>query len=280
MTKHQSLLDTSNKLFAILTKELNVNTVYIARRDEKVMTVINARNEDRTIVTPSMQVSYDDSNCRYVHENPSGTRSFKNLMTDSETKDRPITEQLQVKTFLGITIQRMNGVPFGTLCIMDPEEKTFTDDQVAFVESFAYVLSYMIELDETIHDLELISVPIMPLTPELAILALQGNINDRRASKIMEDTLHYASEKRIRHFVIDLSEMLHTEQSSVDLLKRLVSALRLMGVRVILSGIPVSLAKDSTTIELLNKLDVDYVSRLENALPRLGFEITKVGTPS
>lgn len=138
----------------------------------------------------------------------------------------------------------------------------------------------MIELDETIHDLELISVPIMPLTPELAILALQGNINDRRASKIMEDTLHYASEKRIRHFVIDLSEMLHTEQSSVDLLKRLVSALRLMGVRVILSGIPVSLAKDSTTIELLNKLDVDYVSRLENALPRLGFEITKVGTPS
>lgn len=123
MTKHQSLLDTSNKLFAILTKELNVNTVYIARRDEKVMTVINARNEDRTIVTPSMQVSYDDSNCRYVHENPSGTRSFKNLMTDSETKDRPITEQLQVKTFLGITIQRMNGVPFGTLCIMDLKKR-------------------------------------------------------------------------------------------------------------------------------------------------------------
>ncbi|GAK02225.1 hypothetical protein JCM19037_445 [Geomicrobium sp. JCM 19037] len=138
----------------------------------------------------------------------------------------------------------------------------------------------MIELDETIHDLELISVPIMPLTPELAILALQGNINDRRANKIMEDTLHYASEKRIHHFVIDLSEMLHTEQSSVDLLKRLVSALRLMGVRVILSGIPVSLAKDSTTIELLNKLDVDYVSRLESALPRLGFEITKVGPQS
>ncbi|WP_193744631.1 STAS domain-containing protein [Geomicrobium sp. JCM 19037] len=161
-----------------------------------------------------------------------------------------------------------------------PEEKTFTDDQIAFVESFAYVLSYMIELDETIHDLELISVPIMPLTPELAILALQGNINDRRANKIMEDTLHYASEKRIHHFVIDLSEMLHTEQSSVDLLKRLVSALRLMGVRVILSGIPVSLAKDSTTIELLNKLDVDYVSRLESALPRLGFEITKVGPQS
>lgn len=193
---HESLVDVSNQLFELIVDELGVNTAYVARRDDNVMTVLNSHNKTEEIVPSDVVVNYEDSNCKLVLENPEHVRSISNLFTDVETKDRTVTEQFQVKAFLGVSLYRKNGQPFGTLCVMDRGEKSFSNEQVEFMKTVAGVLSYMIELDEAYEDMKLLSAPIIPVSDQLAVLALQGNINEKRELMIIEETLTYVARQK------------------------------------------------------------------------------------
>ncbi|MBM7633187.1 GAF domain-containing protein [Geomicrobium sediminis] len=272
---HESLVDVSNQLFELIVDELEVNTAYVARRDDNVMTVLNSHNKTEEIVPSDVVVNYEDSNCKLVLENPDQVRSVSNLFTDVETKDRTVTEQFQVKAFLGVSLHRKNGKPFGTLCVMDRNEKAFSKEQVEFMKMVAGVLSYMIELDEAYEDMKLLSAPIIPVSNQLAVLALQGNINEKRELMIIEETLTYVAREKVQYIAIDLSQMNRTDQSFINLLERLVNALKLMGVQVMLSGVPISLAEHSYINNRLFELEVGYVQNLSDAFSNLGYELKK-----
>lgn len=180
---HESLVEVSNKLFEIIVRELNVNTAYIARQNEQSMTVVNSHNESEDIVPKDYEIDYRDSNCKYVLESEQGEAKVDDLMTFHLTKDRDVTKELQVRGFMGVTLRSIQGDLFGTLCVMDKSEKQFTDKDLAFLKTMADILSYMIELDETSSDIELLSVPIIPIRSGLAILALQGNIGKKNVAE-------------------------------------------------------------------------------------------------
>lgn len=273
---HDSLIDVSNKLFTCLVDKLNVNTAYIAKKEHDVMDVINSYNVDKKIVTNDMAVDYKESNCKYVLENEAGIQYFTNLMTNLETAERTITEQLNVKAFLGVTLYGASGQSFGTLCVMDEEERSFSEEDVTYIRTIADVLSFIIELDETHEDIGLLSVPIIPISSEIAILALQGNINQSRALKIIEDTMDYAVVHKVNNFIIDISEINRRGLEFSELLNRLVSALKLMGVKVMVSGVPTDLVSDSQVTHYLSKLDLHYVKSIEDALSLLGYELREL----
>lgn len=273
---HESLVEVSNKLFQIIVKELNVNTAYIARQNEHSMYVVNSHNEVDNIVPKDYEIDYRDSNCKFVLESKEGKANVDDLMTFQLTKDREVTKELQVRGFMGVTLRSIHGDLFGTLCVMDKSEKKFTEKDILFLKTMADILSYMIELDETSSDIELLSVPIIPIRKGLAILALQGNIGEKRGRKILEDTMDYAVTNRVNHFVIDLSEVRYSEDEFANLIHHLVSALRLMGVSVILSGVPVMLAHENSIRDQLVSLDVDFVNTIEAALVKIGYVLEEV----
>ncbi|WP_186370697.1 GAF domain-containing protein [Shouchella miscanthi] len=272
---HDSLIEVSNKLFKCLAQQLDVNTAYIAKKEPGYMDVVNAYNRDREIVTNDMSVEYKESNCKYVLENEAGIQYFTNLMTNANTAERPITEKLQVKAFLGVSIYGSSGEPFGTLCVMDEEERQFSNEDVTYIRTIADVLSFIIELDETHEDIDLLSVPIIPISADIAILALQGKVSQSRAVKIMDDTMGYAVAEQIKTIIIDISEIVVKGDEFIEHLNRLVAALNLMGVSVMLSGVPIHLAANESISQALSTLDLQYVKSIEDALGLLGYELTE-----
>lgn len=275
MSTHDSLKAVSYKLFQVISDELGVNTAYVTRRGPTAMKVISSFNKDHYIIPEGYAVDYDGTYCRLIIQSEQEAMHTNNLGSFTLTKDLEVTPQLKVKGFLGVTLRDFYGEVFGTLCVMDKEEKEFTDKDIHFLKQMAEVLSYVIHLDSTLADIELLSVPIIPIKKGLAILSLQGNINESRSQKIMEDTLHYAADKGIHSFIIDLSQLMLLENQFPDVLKNLVSGLNVMGVQVMMTGLPPGLVQKPGVSEHLSQLKTEYVADIESALNKIGYKLEK-----
>lgn len=275
MSTHDSLKAVSYKLFKVISDELGINTAYVTQRGPKAMKVISSFNKDHYIIPEGYEVDYDGTYCRLIIQNEQEAMHTDNLGSFHLTKGLEVTEQLEVKGFLGVTLRDFYGNVFGTLCVMDKEEKQFTDENIHFLKNMAEVLSYIIHLDSTIADIELLSVPIIPIKKGLAILSLQGNITEERSHKIMEDTFHYAAANRVHSFIIDLSQLVLLENRFPDLLKNLVLGLNVMGIQVMMTGLPPWLVKMPEIRAHLSELTIDYVMDIESALNRIGYTLEK-----
>ncbi|WP_281863362.1 STAS domain-containing protein [Planomicrobium okeanokoites] len=275
ISTHESLKAVSYKLFEVISEELEVNTAYVAQKGSKAMKVISSFNKDHFIVPEGFEVSYDGSHCRLIIQNDEGVMHTNNLGSFNLTKDMEVTEQLEVKGYLGVTLRDYYGNIFGTLCVMDKEEKEFTDKDIHFLKNMAEVLSYIIHLDNTIADIELLSVPIIPIKKGLAILSLQGNINEERSHKILEDTLSYAAKNGSHSFIIDLSQIVLLENRFPDILKNLVLGLNIMGIKVMMTGLPPWLVKMQEVRDHLTDLQTEYVMDIESALNKIGYTLEK-----
>lgn len=275
ISTHESLKAVSYKLFEVISEELEVNTAYVTQRGPKAMEVISSFNRDHYIIPEGYQVDYDGTYCRLIIQSDEEAMHTNNLGSFTLTKDLEVTEQLEVKGFLGVTLRDFYGNVFGTLCVMDKEEKEFSEDDIHFLKKMAEVLSYIIHLDNTIADIELLSVPIIPIKKGLAILSLQGNINEERSHKILEDTLSYAAKNGSHSFIIDLSQIVLLENRFPDILKNLVLGLNIMGIKVMMTGLPPWLVKMQEVRDHLTDLQTEYVMDIESALNKIGYTLEK-----
>lgn len=275
MSTHDSLKAVSYKLFQVISDELDVNTAYVTERGPTAMKVISSFNKDHYIIPEGYAVDYDGTYCRLIIQSDQEAMRTNNLGSFTLTKGLEVTPELEAKGFLGVTLRDFSGEVFGTLCVMDKEEKEFSDQDIHFLKQMADVLSYVIHLDNTLADIELLSVPIIPIKKGLAILSLQGNINESRSQKIMEDTLHYAADKSVHSFVIDLSQLRLLENQFPDVLKNLVSGLNVMGVQVMMTGLPPWLVQKPGVSEHLSQLKTEYVADIESALNKIGYQLEK-----
>lgn len=275
MSTHDSLKAVSYKLFQVISDELGVNTAYVTERGPTAMKVISSFNKDHYIIPEGYAVDYDGTYCRLIIQSDQEAMRTNNLGSFTLTKGLEVTPELEAKGFLGVTLRDFSGEVFGTLCVMDKEEKEFSDQDIHFLKQMADVLSYVIHLDNTLADIELLSVPIIPIKKGLAILSLQGNINESRSQKIIEDTLHYAADKSVHSFVIDLSQLRLLENQFPDVLKNLVSGLNVMGVQVMMTGLPPWLVQKPGVSEHLSQLKTEYVADIESALNKIGYQLEK-----
>ncbi|MFP3322771.1 anti-anti-sigma factor [Planococcus sp. SIMBA_160] len=275
MSTHDSLKAVSYKLFQVISDELDVNSAYVTQLGSTALEVISSFNKDHYLIPEGFIVEYDGAYCRLIFQSDHEVVQTNDLSSFALTKHMELTSQLEGKGFLGVTLRDFYGEVFGTLCVMDKEEKEFSDQDIHFLKQMAEVLSYVIHLDNTLADIELLSVPIIPIKKGLAILSLQGNINESRSQKIMEDTLHYAADKGIHSFVIDLSQLMLLENQFPDVLKNLVSGLNVMGVQVMMTGLPPWLVQMPGVSEHLSQLKTEYVADIESALNKIGYKLEK-----
>ncbi|WP_413379908.1 GAF domain-containing protein [Alkalihalobacillus sp. 1P02AB] len=273
---HNALVTVSKKLFQLISDRLNVNTTYVTRKDEHAMMVLSSFNKEELIIPEGYQVQYGDTYCRLIIQNKDDVMTTNNLATFNLTRELEVTEQLKVKGFLGVTLRDIYGNVFGTLCVMDKAERSFSNEEIHFLKNMADILSFLIHLDETSRDLEMISCPIIPIKQGLAILSLQGNINEVRSQKILEDTLSYAAEFRIHHFIIDLSQLFLSENQFPDVLKKLVMALNIMGSEVFIAGVPKWLVSRGEVRAQLEGLNAVYVKTVEEALNSIGYSLNRI----
>lgn len=132
-------------------------------------------------------------------------------------------------------------------------------------EHHNYSLKKLKAQQEMINEL---SSPVISLSKGIAILPLVGDIDTNRAKYIFENALSQCTQKRIDTLLVDISGVAIIDTMVAQQIFQLIEALRLLGVRSILSGIRPEIAQ--TAVQLgINFQDIHTISTIERAFERL-----------
>ena len=110
-----------------------------------------------------------------------------------------------------------------------------------------------------------LSSPVIPIKEGIGVLPLVGNIDTERATTILEATLEQSSAKNLNTLFIDLSAVPVLDTMVAQQLYQLHSALKLIGVNAIFSGIRPELAQTAVSLGI-NFSDFQTYSTLMYAL--------------
>ncbi|QFT89630.1 RsbT co-antagonist protein RsbRC [Bacillus sp. THAF10] len=137
-----------------------------------------------------------------------------------------------------------------------------------FVATYtAYHKSTLLAHQEMISEL---SSPIIKLTNDIGVLPLIGSIDTQRAVVIMESSLKQCQQKNVECLVIDLSGVPIVDTMVANQLFTVVTALELIGVKSIMTGVRPEVAQ--TAIHLgLDFSHITIYSTLEKALEKWEF---------
>lgn len=121
---------------------------------------------------------------------------------------------------------------FDALSIIDP-----LLDKAAYYFSLTFTEALKQSLKNAQLALLELSVPIVSLEPGIGVLPLIGIIDTARAQLLMEETLRQAEEMKLSYLVFDLSGVMTVDTMVADQIFRVISALSLIGVETIITGI-------------------------------------------
>jgi rsbT co-antagonist protein RsbR len=152
---------------------------------------------------------------------------------------------------------------FEVLSIIDP-----LMDKAVYSFSLAYIHFYQANLEKASRAFLELSVPVVPLTRGVAILPLIGNIDTDRAKLLMEETLKEAANRKLSHLIVDLSGVVTVNTMVADQLFKIIRALRLVGVKTILTGIRPEVAQTMVSLGL-DFYDLAIKVNLEQAFNEL-----------
>lgn len=267
---YPSLAAASKRIFTIISERLNVNTAYVVKRGESAMTVISSYNKNEEIIPEGYSVEYSGAYCRLIIANDDYI-NISDLSKDELTRELAITSLFNAKGFMGVPLRDLQGEIFGTLCVMDKERREFEETEIDYLKAIAEILSHVIELDKTQFHMGFLNVPIIPITKGVAILSLQGIIDENRSENIMRTVLHYGTDHQLDHFIIDLSGLIILDGVFPRVLANLVRSLQLMGIQPIITGITPQIASHDLEKGELSALEIKIVRNLESALEYIGF---------
>lgn len=129
-------------------------------------------------------------------------------------------------------------------------------------EHYSYAQKMLNAQREMINEL---SSPVISLDKNRALLPLVGDIDTARANYLLENTLLQCSQKKVVCLYIDLSGVVIVDTMVAQQLFRLVEALRLLGIKSVISGIRPEIAQ--TAVQLgIQFNEITTVSNLEQAL--------------
>ncbi|PAE23552.1 STAS domain-containing protein [Bacillus sp. 7894-2] len=136
-----------------------------------------------------------------------------------------------------------------------------TEDIFHWQEVIDYTLDYVMEtFTENFMDILLsrlsaqsilikeLSTPVIPLSSEVGLLPIIGDIDTERAKFIMESTLQQSVKLGITHLIIDLSGVIMVDTMVAHQIFKVISSLKLIGIQSTLLGIRPEVAQ--TAIQL------------------------------
>ncbi|MBT2693845.1 STAS domain-containing protein [Bacillus sp. ISL-55] len=134
---------------------------------------------------------------------------------------------------------------FGVLDIIDP-----LMDHAIYSFSLTFVDAHQKSLENAKTALLELSVPVVPLMPGVGVLPLVGNVDTERAQLLMEETLDQAVKLKLTHLIFDVSGVMIVDTMVADQLFKVISALSLVGVKTIMTGIRPEVAHTMVTLGL------------------------------
>jgi len=125
--------------------------------------------------------------------------------------------------------------------------------------------------------LEELSVPVVPVAKETAIIPLIGQIDTDRSQLILEVALEESARLKVEYLILDISGVPIVDTMVADNLFKVVHALDLIGVKSIISGIRPEIAQTIITLGI-DFSNVTTCANLHTALASIG--LRRVAEPS
>ncbi|WP_051314646.1 STAS domain-containing protein [Alteribacter aurantiacus] len=117
-----------------------------------------------------------------------------------------------------------------------------------------------------------LSVPVVPLTRNVAILPVIGTIDTYRSKKMLDQALQKGTELGLSYMIIDLSGVHMIDTAVAQNLFQLNDALKIVGIKAIISGLRPELAQTIVSLGIsFNQMTV--TNNLEHALMKSGLTI-------
>ncbi|WP_329610134.1 STAS domain-containing protein [Pseudalkalibacillus berkeleyi] len=199
---------------------------------------------------------------------------IEDLTANEETKDMTVTKNLGGGSLIGVPIYYGNGENFGTLCGMDLRPHHFTEDHIDLFKAMANLLGNVLDLESANNKIQTLSVPFVPISDEVAILPIIGDVDEERTDRIMEITLSESVNHNLEYLILDLSGLISIDSNSTVNLLKIGNSLSLLGVKSILTGIRPELAlraiRENSDFENLT-----VKANLKQALSSIGYSIVK-----
>ncbi|MCP3029405.1 STAS domain-containing protein [Halobacillus sp. A5] len=272
--EYESVEQAANELLVHISEFIGVNTVYIAKKEEDYMQVMDAYNKGEQIVDSDLQVDYDSSYCQYVISSDDAHFKTFNLSEDEATSHMKLAEELGAKAFMGVKLYDKDNQEFGTLCVLDTEAKEFSNQEISFLQSIGKMFNFIINLDQTQQQVDLLSTPIVPVTEGVAVLPIVGYMSEDRSSQLLGNILRQVQQNELDYFILDLSGLVTFNNLFINHLMNIIDSLELMGVKAVITGIRPDMAMAQVKQGAKFK-NIIIASSLEQALQRIGFTLIK-----
>ncbi|WP_283152858.1 STAS domain-containing protein [Guptibacillus hwajinpoensis] len=196
------------------------------------------------------------------------------LAAHDSTKDMEVTKDLGGGSLIGVPIYYRNGDNYGTLCGLDLKPFHYTQDHVDLFKAMANLLGNVLELERANTEIESLSVPIVPISDEVAILPIIGDVNEVRTERLMERALAESAKNNLDYLIFDLSGLVKIHSQSATNLLKIGDSLKLVGVQMIVTGIRPDLAIKA--VQASSDFDQIVVkSNLQQALHWIGYSLIK-----
>ncbi|CAM4392284.1 sensor domain-containing diguanylate cyclase [Paenibacillus alkaliterrae] len=145
----RSLEDAAEQIIDTLKHFLQVNTLFITADNGYANRVIQAFNRHEVVINNCTRLPLLQSYSSLAAEQPGTLLVIPNTLEYERTADLPITKQLGACSFVGIALRTADDQSYGTICALNREPIRLKERQIAFLESMAHFLVYIIELENS-----------------------------------------------------------------------------------------------------------------------------------
>ncbi|MCI3918726.1 ATP-binding protein [Paenibacillus sp. TRM 82003] len=111
-----------------------------------------------------------------------------------------------------------------------------------------------------------LSVPIIPLSPSVAVLPLIGTVDTFRAKKIQEKILQKIGNHKIDRLIIDLSGVVYMDTAVVAHVFKIVEGMSIMGCTAVITGVRPEIANTLVNLGISFSGKIETRGTLEKAL--------------
>lgn len=125
-------------------------------------------------------------------------------------------------------------------------ERKVNDSIDSFINNF--FLSYSEYKDELLNSqrklVEHLSVPIIPVSPTVAVLPLIGSVDDYRMQTIEEKVLMDISRLKLETLIMDLSGLTEMDEDVIVHFENILSGVTMMGCKAVITGMRAELVRN------------------------------------
>ncbi|TWT08046.1 STAS domain-containing protein [Planococcus sp. CPCC 101016] len=234
--KFQNFNEAANQILKMLSDQMDINTLFIAQNDGETNTIKKAFNRNEELVTEDSLTPLNQTFCSLTIQYGQKPLKIEKISTDEDAAKLEIASQFENGSFMGIPIYYEDGKVYGTICGLDNHPFTFTEEHQEMFEMMSSLLTYILELEKARKEIQMLSSPVVPLSEQISILNVIGNITLVRAQQLVEDVVQKVGQE-IEFLIIDFSGVTQVDSQIETNLLDLIKTLKIMGITPIITGI-------------------------------------------